>query len=81
MATIEDVENELRKKILDEWIEIAEDLGVEYIQEEIEGELMATPVDPAKAMLKQFGSATLGVPAEFYIEKGLDQLAKKVKNG
>lgn len=72
-----------QKEILcDLWVEMSKDPKLdipEYQKIKIANTPGARPIDEFKALLKQFGSGTLGIEAEFWLERAKTEFFKRVK--
>ena len=81
---MEFIEQELNKvyafKLLEVWVEVCKEYDVEYDIEKIKDTWVAKPDNEMEAMLKQFGSGTGNVPAEFWVEKAKADFYERVKN-
>lgn len=62
--------------LIEIWIETAAEFDIEYVWENDELVLK----DEEAAMLRQFGSGTQGVAAEFWYEQVMEAFKKKVRN-
>lgn len=78
-VALEDQLNALRRKAMELWIEITAEYDVPYEIAVQAGKEVLQPVNPEEAKLKQYGSASQDVEAEFWYEQSVIEFNKRVK--
>ena len=66
------------EKLLNLWVDICREYGVDYTVHKFKDGFVAKPDNEYEAMLKQYGSGTQGVPAEFWVEKAKQEFYKRM---
>jgi hypothetical protein len=72
---------EIEEKAAEEWLNITDELGVEYKRvETLTDDVKLKPVDGFAALSRNFGSSTLDIKAEFWYSKAKKELLKRLSD-
>lgn len=71
--------DEVKYAIVSTYVKVANEMGIPHELQLIDGEWSAVPIDQMSAALKQFGSASLGIKAEFWAEKVQLEVERRLK--
>ena len=75
-----DVERLLTLALLLLWLDVAKEFDVDYRIHERDGRYIAVAGDPEEARLRNFGSITVGVAAEFWFPKAQSRFKTRARN-
>jgi len=76
---MQNLNKKLKRIVLEKWVELAREEGIEYEIVEQDGDVIAKPVNEQEAMLKQFGSGTKNIKAEFWFEDVKNKLRSELR--